>query len=307
VYVSNAQHKLYFTYNGGPVFRFDAPAVVQADANEPPAVSGDAAGNEEPKDADGYARRGAAFAARRDFDHAIADTSKACELAPTEPKYFFQRANIHAQNKQPALAMADLDQTLKLDSKNVPALLLRARLRAGEHDKAGSAADLDAVAGLVSKESDLRLTIAAAYMSSDQFDAAISQYDQWISNHSGDGRLVQAYNGRCWARAAVGRDLNKALDDCNRAVNLSPKAAAILDSRGLVELRLGDNDKAIADYDAALALQPKLGWSLYGRGLAKMRKGQKTDGAADLTAATAINPKLPDLMKTYGIVGPDGA
>jgi tetratricopeptide (TPR) repeat protein len=119
--------------------------------------------------------------------------------------------------------------------------------------------------------------------------------------------MVQAFNGRCWARAAAGKDLNKALDDCNRAVAGAPKTAAFLDSRGLVELRLGDNDKAIADYDAALTLQPKLGWSLYGRGLAKRRKGLKAEGDADVAAAVAINPKLPQAAKQFGIVGPDGA
>jgi tetratricopeptide (TPR) repeat protein len=183
---------------------------------------------------------------------------------------------------------------------------MRGGLRIGEHDKTGSD-DLDAVAILVSKESDLRLPLAILYVAAEKFEAAIGQYDLWIPNHSGDGRAFQAFNGRCWARAAAGRDLNKALDDCNRAVSLNPKVAAILDSRGLVELRLGDNDKAIADYNAALALQPKLSWSLYGRGLAEMRKGQKTEGAADEAAAAAIDPKLPNLAKSYGIVGPDGA
>jgi tetratricopeptide (TPR) repeat protein len=75
----------------------------------------------------------------------------------------------------------------------------------------------------------------------------------------------------------------------------------MLDSRGLVHLRLGEFDKAIADYDASLAINPKIGWSLYGRGLAKQRKGLTAEGAADIAAATAINPRLPDEVKAHGL------
>lgn len=305
VYVSNSQHKMYFTYNGGPVFRYDASPLVQAGPSGAPQASADVA-VEEPTDADGYARRGAAFAARHDFDRAIADLSRACELAPTEPKYFYQRAVVHVQNRQPALAMADLDQTLKFAPKNIDALLMRGGLRIQERDKTGSA-DLDAVSAMVPKEADVRFRLGVLYGIADMFDASIAQFDLWVTAHPDDGRMVQAFNGRCWARAAAGKDLNKALDDCNRAVAGAPKTAAFLDSRGLVELRLGDNDKAIADYDAALTLQPKLGWSLYGRGLAKRRKGLKAEGDADVAAAVAINPKLPQAAKQFGIVGPDGA
>lgn len=300
VYVANGQHKLYFTYNGGPVFQMGLPSLVQDGPDGKPKAAQEDLGAE-PKDADGYLRRGEAFAARREFDRAIADFDKACELAPTDPKAFFQRAMAHAQNRQPALAMADLDQTLKLDPKNLGALVTRGELRIGERDKAG-AADLDAAAALAPKEADLRLGLAGLYTRAELFQAAIGQFDLWISSHAGDGRMAEALNSRCWARAALGQDLNKALDDCNRALGLAPKTAAFLDSRGLVRLRLGDNDRAIADYDAALAIQPKLAWSLYGRGLAKLRKGMKAEGDADIAAARALNARLPDTVKRYGVL-----
>jgi tetratricopeptide (TPR) repeat protein len=305
VYVSNRQHKLYFTYNGGAVFNIGQPVLVQDGPDGTPKAPVEDTG-EEPKDADGYLRRGAAFLARREFDRAIADFDQACALAPDNPKAFYQRALAHAQNKQPALVMSDLDQTLKLDPKNVEALVMRGGLRLGERDKTG-ATDLDTAASLVSQEADLRLELAELYERAELFDAAVGQYDLWISAHRDDGRAGMAFNGRCWARAVLGRDLDKALSDCNHALGAAPHTAAFLDSRGLVRLRLGDNDKAIADYSAALAVQPKLAWSLYGRGLAELRKGMTAQGQADIAAAVAINAKLPDQAKARGIVGPDGA
>ena len=87
-----------------------------------------------------------------------------------------------------------------------------------------------------------------------------------------------------------------------RACGSAPNAGEMLDSRGLVQLRLGSLDKAIADYDAALGQRPRTGWSLYGRGLARIRKGLKAEGEADLAAAIAIQPNLPERAKHYGIV-----
>lgn len=79
-------------------------------------------------------------------------------------------------------------------------------------------------------------------------------------------------------------------------------AGWVLDSRGLVHLRLGQNDAAIDDYDEALRRRPKTDWSLYGRGLAKQRMGQRAEGDADIAAALALNPGMSAEFKRYGII-----
>ena len=222
-------------------------------------------------------------------------------MAPTQHRYFYQRAMTRLHNSQPLLAMADFDQALKLKPDDVESLLMRAELRLAGGGKADVIADLDAAAQVAAKESDLRLRFARLYEQVDAFELSVKQYDLWIAAHPEDSRMAQAWNGRCWSRALSGKDLDKALGDCNAALRRTPKVAGILDSRGLVHLRQGDLDKAIADYDAALALDPKTAWSLFGRGLAKQRKGLKADGDADIAAAIALRPKLPELAKQYGV------
>ena len=116
--------------------------------------------------------------------------------------------------------------------------------------------------------------------------------------------MAASLNGRCWARAQLGQDLDKALGDCNRALRMI-KTSGFLDSRGLVYLRLGRLDEAIADFDAALAENPKLAWSLYGRGLARLKKGMKAEGDADIKAALAIRPRLAETARRVGLA-PEG-
>lgn len=308
VYVSNAQHKLYFTYNGGPVFNLTAktPPLVQNGSDQAPQPSTITNGAvPEPTGAEGFSRRGAAFAARRDFQHAIADFDRAIAMTPSEPKYFYQRAMARWSDKQPLPAAADLDQALKLKPDDIEALTARARMRLAKGETIAAIADLDAVSKAAPKEADIRLALAELYEHAEQFDPALAQIELWVAAHADDGQMFRALNDRCWVRALLGRDLDQALNDCNRALGDAPKTAAVLDSRGLVHLRLGQFNDAVADYDAALALRPGAPWSLYGRGLAKMRLGVRADGQADVAAAVALQPKLPDQAKHYGIVAPD--
>jgi tetratricopeptide (TPR) repeat protein/predicted aspartyl protease len=317
VFVANGQHKLYVTYNGGPVFNLDqtplrivVPASLTSTPGTvaPPVPAETALGSLPtdssdvlPTDAAGFARRGAAYAARNELAPALADLSKAIELAPAVPAYHYQRGLFYERNRQPFLAMSDFDETLKLKPDDVPALVARAALYLAGHETAQALQDLAAADKTAAKQDDIHLEIANLYARADAPSAAINQYSLWIDAHSEDARLANALNGRCWQRALLGVDLDKALNDCDRAIRNAPKTANMLDSRGLVHLRLGEFDKAIADYDASLAINPKIGWSLYGRGLAKQRKGLTAEGAADIAAATAINPRLPDEVKAHGL------
>jgi tetratricopeptide (TPR) repeat protein/predicted aspartyl protease len=306
IYVASSQHKLYFTYNGGPVFNLTsstskAPTEPTTEASPEAKKSGD-----DLADAAAYSRRGTAFAARRDYEHAIADLTRACELDPNDPEYFYQRGIVYRDSKRIDLAAADFDRALEINPDNVPALAARAQLRMKERDIAGASADLDTLDRAARKGADIRLFLARGYQSADLLPASIAQYDLWISAHAVDSRMPEALTGRCRARALLGQELAKALSDCNAALKRTPSSssltAGILDCRGLVWLRLGDYDKSIADYDNSLRLAPKNGWSLYGRGVAKVRKTLVPEGEADIAAATAIWASIGDEFKRHGLV-----
>jgi len=115
ILVSNSQHRLYFTYNGGPVFNLDRPlppAEAKSDAApaSPPSANAQpgapaADSSDAPQTADDFARRAAAFMATRDYEKAIADLSQAVNLAPNEPRYPYERAR--GAREPPAAARHD--------------------------------------------------------------------------------------------------------------------------------------------------------------------------------------------------------
>jgi tetratricopeptide (TPR) repeat protein len=339
IYVANSQHKLYFTYNGGPVFNLSgakygqaaaaprsealadqaaapAPPADVPGAGAPAAGAASAAGAEpagaEPApqggaggDAADLSRRGQALAARRDFDNALADLNRACQLAPDNAEYHYQRAMIHWQMRRNELAMTDLDRAIELRPNDAHALMARAELKFRGGDKPGTVADLDAADAVMPKQANERLTLGGMYSRVDLLEPAIKEYDLWIAYHDADALLPEALNSRCWANALRGADLQSALRDCNAALKHAAKASAfyakVADSRGLVFLRLGEYDKSVGDYDASLKINAKSAWSLYGRGVDKVREHRTAEGQADMDHAVVIWPQIADEFKRRGI------
>jgi tetratricopeptide (TPR) repeat protein/predicted aspartyl protease len=299
LYVDNAARRLFFTYAGGTVFARDAS--YRGSGGGQAAAAPPRGATSEPTDADGYSRRGAVALVQRDYSHALADFTRAIELAPRDARFLMQRAEAYLRSGRTALGAADLNRAVEIDAANVPARIQRARLRAAIAEREGALADLDAAARAVVGPVNERMAIASAYSGLEAYDRAVGQYDIWLAAHPEDARRAEALNGRCWARALSGRDLDRALADCNAALKQRPANPQALDSRGLVHLRLKQYDAAVADYDAALALAPKSAWSLYGRGLARRAQGRTAEGEADIRAALTIQPDLAERARRAGV------
>jgi predicted aspartyl protease/tetratricopeptide (TPR) repeat protein len=320
IFVANSQHRLYLTYNGGPVFNLtrtilasaaqpgeapkDGPPKDGPPKDEAPSEHPAGAADEQP-DPDTLARRGEASAARYDFEHALADLSKAVELRPDEPEYLFQRALIYRQNGQAALALADLDHVLTLNQDFLRAYMPRAEIRFHEKNVEGGVADLDALDRLAPKQADLRFVLGERYEAVNRFTQAIAQYDLWIHNHPVDSKLAMALGSRCRASATGNLDLAAGLADCNRALHIAdkknPNYGQLLMNRGLLELRQANNDKAIADFDATLKTMPKNAFALYGRGVAEVRKNKTAEGEADMAEAVKITPHIAAAFTSRGL------
>jgi tetratricopeptide (TPR) repeat protein/predicted aspartyl protease len=297
IYVANSQQKLYFTYNGGPVFNLST-------SNRPAGATAETdAGTETAAD---FGRRGAAFASRQEFEQALAALNRACELAPEDPDYAYLRGSVYWQLKQPDAAKADFDRALKLKPDDLSALVARAALSLERGDKATAGADLDAADAIAPKEADVRLQMASAYERAGRLPPAVAQLTLWLDSHADDARVPLALNSRCRFRALADLDLPLALKDCNAALRgadkSSPLYSRIADSRGLVFLRMNNYDKSIADYNASLKIDPKDAWSLYGRGIARLRKQEVMTGTADIDSAKSLRPQIADDFRRWGIV-----
>lgn len=297
IYVDNRNHRMFITYEGGPLFGLDPKGAVDETGARLDLT--DKTG--EPTDAAGYSRRGGVFASNGKLEAALADFDKAVMMAPGEARYVLQRGEAHLRNRQILLGAADVDKAIELAPRDGEARMVRAQLRLSTRDPAGALSDLKAADNALAQSSDARLRLASMYNTANEPAGALPNYDKWLETHREDSSRATAFNGRCWARALLNRELDKALSDCNAALKLRPGEANILDSRALVYLRGRALDKALIDYNAALKVQPRNAWSLYARGIVKRRSGDTAAADADRAAAIAINAGIEERAKRYGL------
>jgi tetratricopeptide (TPR) repeat protein len=213
-----------------------------------------------------YSNRANQHERKGEYDKALADHNQAIRTDPTYAAGYMHRGNTYARHGEFDRAIADQSEAIRLNPKDAEAFYNRGYTYShkGDHER------------------------------------AIADYTTGIELDANNSRL---WGQRCWSRAVVGKQLQEALVDCNKAKTLSPTIPQIIAYRGLVYLRLGQFDKAIADYDVAFKMTKfhnHADW-LYGRGIAKLRKGDAAGGDADIKSAKTIKTDIAEEYAKYGI------
>lgn len=301
IYVAQGQHRLYFTYNGGPVFRLREPSAVATAFKDAPAGDPNA-----PQDASGFARRAAASSARGDPARAVTDLTRAIALEPRSADWRLDRARAHAADGHGDLALEDYAAGLKLKPGDPRILAARAALLIDSGQTEAARADLDAASAARDPGPILALDIAALYERADLFPQAVAAFGRWLAANRRAELEPNALSGRCRARVLMHGDLALARQDCDAAARLAPKDPAILADRALLRLALQDREGAAADAGAALTLDPASPWALHVRGRARLALGQSAEGRADLAAAAAADPKQSVRAARLGFAPPVG-
>ncbi len=108
------------------------------------------------------------------------------------------------------------------------------------------------------------------------------------------GRLRQAgmaaaFGGRCRAYFYK-HELQRALQDCEHAVQLNPKAASLVYNRATIRYHSGDIDGAMLDFAQASRMDPDLSLAYAGLASVHVKRNQFDLAIEDYSAALRINP-----------------
>jgi tetratricopeptide (TPR) repeat protein len=251
----------------------------------------------DPGSVDALVARGSALAQLGRSADALADLDRAIALAPDDAQARVERGVVRARLGDFNLALRDFDAALKLDPRSFNALVNRAAAysRIGRNDLA--IRDLDEALRLDGFNPLAFYNRGYAHFVLGQYDKALADYSIAIAL---DPRMALAYNNRCLTRAILGRDLVRALADCDTALKLLPVNVDVRTTRGFIFLKLGDPLLALHEYDAALDLDPNRPLALYGRGLARIAIGQVREGDADKAAALVLDPEVAAAFAALG-------
>jgi tetratricopeptide (TPR) repeat protein len=87
-------------------------------------------------------------------------------------------------------------------------------------------------------------------------------------------------------------DMDGAIADFNRAIEIYPKDAAPFYNRGIARQSKGDLDGAMADFDRTIELDPQNAPAYYNRGNIKKAKGDADGAQADYDHFLKLDPVL---------------
>ncbi|MBC7769165.1 MAG: DUF4189 domain-containing protein [Phycisphaerales bacterium] len=143
---------------------------------------------------------------------------------------------------------------------------------------------------------------ASIYVARGEFDGAERDLDQLVSGR-GRSALAADYSLRCWLRAR-GDQLDRARDDCDRALEIDPALASAFGNRGLVGLRQRWYRDAWEDFNAALqngGSDEWVAWRVFGRGAAAYGQGRLVEGRQDIETALRTRPAVAVEFAQFGI------
>jgi lipoprotein NlpI len=177
---------------------------------------------------------------------------------------------------------------------------LRARAAMTKQDMASAVADLDESIRLDDTQAVSFATRGIARGTMGDMASAITDFTRAIELGNDE---AATRNGRCWARAVLGQELDLARQGCEAAVRMEPEDGNNHNSLGFVHFRNGDTASAIAAYTTSLSLDPKGASSYYMRGRAKALANDAT-AQADIDQGLGLEPGVADRYAGYGIEMP---
>jgi len=256
----------------------------------------------DPRRVDVYLYRGLAYMNNNNADFAIADYDKIIDIDPKNEEAYYVRGVAYSGKKDLDKAMADYNKAIEINADYVQAYLNRAIINVMK-------ANNDAVIADIKKVMSLNPDIAMAYYIRGLFYANKNNMGQAISDYTKAIELnpnyVEAYVNRALAYAykdkvdidpnspkafinmgTIGTDkanMDKAIADCNKAIEIAPKYADAYLIRSRVYL-LGNNaEKALSDVRQA----ETLGAVVKPEFMAEIKKaGSKGESKAETRAET---------------------
>ena len=244
---------------------------------------------------------------------------------PEDAGRYLSRAAFYEATFQWNLARADLDKAVSLDG-NGTTYLRRALLLEAIGEKEKAAADYKAALGIDPSSKAALARLGLLEVDAGRKDAALAPVDEHLANadeDKPDWLMIKAellaraadpqdalaaineaislkstnavlLNERCWIKGTLAVELDSALDDCTRSVELTENNAAELDSRAMVYFRLNRLNDALADLNAALDRNPAAPGSLYLRAVIERKLGKGRDADEDAASARKLAPQIDE-------------
>lgn len=221
----------------------------------------------------------------------------------TRAYVYYSRARAAMEKRDLVTARSNLDDAIVLDGSQSVSFATRGIVHGMMGDLDAAIPDFTRAIELDPQDAVTFQNRGKAYSDTGKQARAVQDFTRAIE--LGNDQAANR-NGRCWARATLGQELDLAREDCEAAVRMEPEDGNNHNSLAFVRFRSGDYAGAITGYTTSLSLDPKAASSYYMRGQAKAMTGDAT-AQADIDEGLALEPGVADRYAGYGIASKDQA
>ncbi|MGH0033577.1 MAG: tetratricopeptide repeat protein [Myxococcota bacterium] len=219
-------------------------------------------------------------------DEALARLDHALARSPERAGLHDARARVLSRLGRADEAREAFRSALQLDPEHATALAGLGRLAAGEGNTAEAIVLLDRASGEGFRDLESALLAASLVLGQGRTDEAEQRLRSIVAAAPGH---APALNDLAWVLASRGRELDRALELAERAVQIAPRPT-MLDTLGWVRLQRGEPALAVGPLERALAESPDAAGTRYRLGLALEALGRPAEARAAFERALGGAP-----------------
>ena len=248
--------------------------------------------------AEPYLYRSIAKINLEDYQGALRDCDAAIERNPFLPGAYYTRGFVYRHLDKPALAEKDFTQALVFAPENKTYILLRADARAAQSRFEEAMEDMERLLKREPESASLLFEKGAICMQMQDTLCALQSFLRTTE--------LDSQNPAAWSALGVTNlirgEMEDALVQLTRAINLGSKWAGDYMNRGIIFYRKHNYRGALADYDRAIELAPADPQCYYNRGVLRHELGDYNRALDDYNRAIDLAPEQTEMRYQRGLV-----
>lgn len=201
------------------------------------------------------------------FSEASDDFTKAIEFSPTSEHLILSRMDAHERLGKYENALADIEQLMKLNSRNPLLNYDKGRIQLALKDTTGAEKSFTKLIHADSSSFVGWSARALLYHQKNNLKAAYHDYSKAIS-------LKSPHFGDYMNRGIINvqeRRFMEALSDYDQAIKLEPKSLLAYLNRGILRADLGDDNNALTDFRQVLKMDSSLMEARYSKAVLELK------------------------------------
>lgn len=255
-----------------------------------------------PNEAETYIQRSDAYRQQGNYYASTDDLTQALNLEPDRADLYAVRADNYRNLGEFSSALADNDKSIELEPDNTRWYIERATTNSWFGDLEATTNDLNKALEIEPESADILIMRGANYRWQEMYDLALDDFMQAreIAPENPSAYLgpVQVLLAALDSGASLDDyDLDDALEDANRAIDLSPEDSETWLYRGKVQRYLGDTDAAISDFTRSISIYDGSGEAFLNRGYAYTATGQFDEAREDFERILEVDPNNVDALQ----------